>query len=126
MELNASGLLLAQYTAPDAAANSVLVADPSLQIEVTRIIITNTSASPVAASLFQDDSGGASFTTATALMFGKSVPANDYIEIFTQGPNGGIHLKKGGAIGFTDASSGDLTIHIYGMSQPVQGSGRGR
>lgn len=125
MELNASGSLLAQYTALDAAANSVLVADASLQIEVTRIIICNTSAAPVAASLFQHDSG-VSYTVNTALMYGKTVPANDYIEVFTSGPNGGIHLGKGGSIGFTDASSGDLTISIYGMSQAVQGSGRGR
>jgi hypothetical protein len=125
MELNASGSLLAQYQAADASAASVLSADASLQIEVTRIIIANTSASGVAASLFQDDSGSASFTTATALMYAKSVPANDYLEFLTQGPNGGIHLRKGGSIGFTDASSGDLTISIYGISQPVQGSGRG-
>lgn len=125
MELNASGTLLAQYTAGDSAANSVLVSDDNLQMEVTRIIICNTSASPVAASLFQDNTG-TTYATTTALMYAKPVPANDYLDIFTSGPNGGIHLGKGGSIGFTDASSGDLTISIYGISQPVQGSGRGR
>lgn len=117
MTFNANGQLLAQYTASDALANLVLSSDANLRTEITRVVICNTSASPVAASLFHDDAGGSTFNTTTALLFAKSIPANDYLDIRTEGANGGLHLSKGGQIGFTDASSGDLTISIYGITQ---------
>lgn len=122
MNINASGSLLAQYSASDALANTVFTAPSSLQVEVTRIIICNTSALAVAASLFHDDTGSAALNGTNALLFAKSVQANDYLDIRIEGVNGGLHVKKGGRIGFTDASSGDLTISIYGITQQaVQG-----
>lgn len=122
MNNNASGSLLAQYSAADALANVVFTAPASLQVEVTRVIICNTSASPVAASLFHDDTGGAGLGTANALLFAKAIPANDYLDLRIEGVNGGLHVSKGGRLGFTDASSGDLTISIYGITQQaVQG-----
>lgn len=116
MNFNASGQLLAQYTASDALANQVFQA-ANLRAEITRVVICNTSAGAVAASLFHDDAGGSTFNNTTALLFAKNVPANDYIEITTEGANGGLHIKRGGQLGFTDASSGGLTISIYGLTQ---------
>ena len=78
---NASGSLLAQYTASDALANEVLAASADLRLEVTRIVICNTSGAGVAASLFHDDSGTSTFGTGTALLYAKQVPANDYLQI---------------------------------------------
>lgn len=115
MNLNASGSLLSQYTAVDALSNTVLQAAADLQVEVTRIVICNTSAAPVACDLYHDDVG-AGYTVGNALLYGKSIPANEFLMITTEGPNGGLHVRKGGAIGFKDASSGDLTISIYGIT----------
>lgn len=118
MNYNASASLLAQYTAADALANEVFKASDSLQAEITRIVICNTGAGSANASIFHDDSGSSSFVAGTALLF--AVPVTNGaapLEIYTQGPNGGFHIAKGGQIGFTDSSSGDLTISIYGMTQ---------
>lgn len=120
MENNASATLLAQYTASDALANTVFTA-AGVQVEVTRVVVCNTSASPVAFSIFHDNTGSATHDATTALYFGKSLAANDSFTLEITGPNGGIHIKSGGTIGFTDASSGDLTLSLYGISQSIAG-----
>lgn len=120
MENNASATLLAQYTAADAVANTVYTAQ-GLQAEITRVIVCNTSASPVAFSLFHDNSGSVTHDATTALYFGKSVAANDSFTLEITGPNGGIHIKSGGTIGFADDSGGDLTLSLYGITQLTAG-----
>ncbi len=116
MNQNVSGSLLAQYTAADANANTVYTAPSNLRVEITRVVICNTTAGAGAASFFHDDDG-TTYNNSTALMFGENVAANSRVELFTQGPNGGFHVSKGGTIGFTDSLAGGLTISIYGITQ---------
>lgn len=118
MRNNASGALLAQYVAADALANEAFKASDSLQVEITRIVVCNTGAGSANFSLFHDDTGSSSFVTGTALYY--AVPVSNAaapLEIFTEGPNGGIHMAKGAQLGVTDSSSGDLTVSIYGLTQ---------
>ncbi len=123
MENNASAALLAQYQASGAGAALLFQAHPELGVEITRIVICNTTASPVSFSLFHDDSGSSTFDATTALVFAKPLAANDFVTVFhTEGPNGGLHLSKGAQLGFTDPSSGDLTVSVYGITQVAPGS----
>lgn len=123
MELNASGTLLAQHSATTALAELAFQANAQLNVEVTKIVICNTTAGAIAASLFHDDTGSNNFVAGTALLFAKNIPANDYLILDTNGPNNGFHLAKGAQIGITDPSSGGLTFSIYGITQVVDGSG---
>lgn len=118
MNQNVSGSLLAQYTAGDALANTVYTPPSNLRVEITRVVICNTTGGAGAASLFHDDDG-TTYNNTTALMFAENVAANSRVELFTQGPNGGIHVSKNGTIGFTDSLAGGLTISIYGISQII-------
>lgn len=125
MELNASGSLLAQYTAAGTAAATVITASATLGLELTKIVICNTTGSAAAASLFHDNSGAGTFDATTALLFGKVIPANDSIIFETNGPNGGFHIGKAGKIGAADSGSGSLTFTFYGIT-PVAGGSASR
>ena len=88
----------------------------STTTEITRIIICNTTASAAAASVFHDDDG-ATYSEATALAFGTSIPANGILEISFDLSGGGIIVSPGGTIGVKTGTSSALTFSVYGIKK---------
>ena len=110
-----SGALLAQARPGGTSAVEAYVAPAAQRVEVTRIVVANTTGSAVAMSLFHDDAGGDTFTAATALYFAKSVPANDSIVIAADAVGTGFPLSAGGQIGIQTATADALTFSVYGV-----------
>lgn len=109
----AAGSQLAQARPSNTSAGVAYTAPLDLRVEVTRVVICNTTGSPVAASLFHDDDG-TSFDQSTALLFAKPVPANDAIELsFDLGA--GLFLSQGAALGVRSATASALTFSFYGV-----------
>lgn len=117
---NASGTLLAQYTAGDAAVNNIYTAPTNMRIEVTRVQVVNRDAGAQIFELYHNNAGGG-FTNANMIAM-HSIPATDTWNLVTQGPNGGLQLERGATLGFQDPTSGDLTITVYGIAQNTAGT----
>lgn len=88
----------------------------SMLTQVTRIVISNTTGTAANASVFHDDDGS-TFDATTALLFAKSVPANDTITIEAQSENSGIGIAKNGQIGVQTGTASALTFTLYGVTQ---------
>lgn len=87
-------------------------------IEITRIIISNTDASSTTVQLCHDFAAGGSpsYTKANALYWDVPVPANSVIEIQSQHPGGGIAVGRNGAIGISAADADRIVCTAYGVS----------
>lgn len=114
--MNASGFQLAQSRPSGTSAASVYTA--SIVTEVTKIVICNTTGSAAAASVFHDDDGS-TFDQSTALLYAKSVPANDYIVIDANSGNGGVMVRPDGQLGIQSGTGNALTFTFYGMTQQL-------
>ena len=93
------------------STNAVSVYSPaaSTTAVVKNITITNTTGSAVDASLFVDDDG-TTYDESTALLYQKSVPANDYIEY-----TGFVAMNnENGNIAYQSGTANALTITIFG------------
>lgn len=112
---NASGTLLAQFTAGDAAVNIIYTAPTNLRIEVTRILVANRNAGAQVFEVYHSNTGGGGANSNMIII--NSLAATDTFDFATQGPNGGLHLERGATLSFKDPSAGDLTISVYGIAQ---------
>lgn len=77
----------------------------------TKLLVTNTTGTAAAASVFHD-TDGTTYDESTALLFGKSVPANDYIllDIADAGD-----YRVAGNVGVKSGTSNALTFTLYGL-----------
>lgn len=110
----AAGALLAQARPSGTSAVEGYAAPAQQAVEVTRIVICNTTGTAAAASVFHDDAGGDTFNETTAHRYAKSVPANDAIEIVAD-VGSGIQLAPGGQIGIQSGTGNALTFSVYGV-----------
>jgi hypothetical protein len=118
----ASGSQLAQSRPSGTSAVSVFTA--SMVTEVTKIVIANTTGSAADAYIFHDDDGS-TFDQSTALIYNKSVPANDYITLEAGAIGGGLFVSDGGEIGVQTDTGSALTFTLYGITQDIgQTNGR--
>lgn len=114
--MHASGQQLAQTRPNPTSAQSAYTA--VLHTEITKIIICNTTGSAANASLFHDDDGS-TFDQTTALIYAKSVPANDFIVVELAGPGGGLQVAPDGEIGIQTGTADALTFTIYGITEQI-------
>lgn len=77
-------------------------------VEVTHIVIANTTGSPADASLYHDDDGK-TYSQATALLYGKAVSANDVLTWELP-----IRVRAGGSLGIQTDTGSALTFSFYG------------
>lgn len=118
----AQGSQLAQLRPGDTANATAYTA--VIDTEVTKIVICNTTGSPVAARVFHDDDG-TTFDQTTALYYDKSVPANDTIVLEAATLGAGVQVQIGGSIGVRSATGSALTFTIYGVTASIADRVRG-
>lgn len=87
--------------------------------EITRIQICNITNNNVHYYLYHDDSG-ASYGTATALVFNKLLSGHAVEVIEAQSQGSGITVKKGGTIGVSSSIASHLNFIVYGIVQMVR------
>lgn len=88
------------------------------RIEVTMILVANTSAGAQTFRICHDVDGDL-FDATTALFWDVSVPAGETWMFQAQHPGGGIPVGKQGTLGFYGSST-DMICTVYGVSGPVQ------
>lgn len=92
-------------------------------LEITHIVVVNTSAAPAAFSICHDiDGAGApSFGKDTALYWDAPIGASE-TQVLLQPPypNGGITLGKQGALGFATSVADALTVTVYANTKAAQ------
>ena len=89
------------------------------RIEVTQIVVCNTSGVAVAFRLTHDVDGSTS-TVGTALYWDKTVPLQDSFVWQAQHPSGGIMVGKNGSLRFAASSPGVVTCTVYGVVEASQ------
>lgn len=120
--MNAEGSRLAQVR-PGVTTAVLGYANPQtggrgLNLEITLIVVCNTTAAPAAFSIYHDDAGS-TYSQATALYYGKVLAANDTVLIAIPSQNSGIAVKPGGNIGVQSSVASALNFTIYGVTQQV-------
>ena len=110
--MNVSGFQVAQAR-PGVAAVSVFTA--SVVTEITKIVICNTTGTAANASIYHDDNGS-TFDQTTALLYAKSIPANDYLIIDAHVGSGGVSVQKSGQIAVQSGTDSALTFTLYGRT----------
>ena len=110
----APGSQLAQVRPSGTTAETALTT-ANLRQEVTRVMIANSTGSPVIGKIYHDDDGGT--FDASTLIYSKSIPANDTKEVEAQVQGGGITKGEAGTLGVESATGDALTFTFYGVSQ---------
>lgn len=81
-------------------------------VEVTSIKLVNVDAyTPPTITIFHDDDGGSSFSSATQIWQGL---LTDMKEIDATNIGGGVALQRGGQLGIELSASVDVSVTIYG------------
>lgn len=102
---------------PDGTGD-VLAFTATLDTEMTRLYVCNTSSGALTFRLHHVDAGG-SVSLGNALFYDKSIPANDTEQVFADATNSGIQLKAGEMI-YVRASSADLlAFNGYGVTASI-------
>lgn len=118
----ATGIPVAQVR-PSTAGTFETLAEGSSdapRIEITRIVVSNTTGSAATFRLCHDIDG-TTFDEASALFWDQSVPANETFEVVAQHVGGGIFVGKAGAVAFSSDTSNALTCTAYAVTAEVQG-----
>lgn len=109
----AAGALLAQVR-PSGTSAEVAFTAPRAS-EVTRVVICNTTANAVTASLFHDDTGSALLGEANALLFGIELLPNTTQVIESPAIGAGYIISEGGRIGVQSGTASAITFSLYGL-----------
>lgn len=116
----AKGSLLGQVAPVDLNAISGFTA--TLDTEVTRIAVCNTTGTAATFRLFHDV-GGTAYAVGNALYYDKSVPANDTVWITSDSIGSGIHLLATDSLGVRTGTADALTFSIYGVTADLAPTG---
>lgn len=126
---NASNVQLAQLQLTTTGFETLLSGNGfnAPQLEITRLFVTNTTGSPVSVTIAHDyrANGSPSYSAANAIVFSKSVPANDFLLIASEHPGGGIPVGPFGSIGVQASVANAVTVTAYGVAAVVQESEQG-
>lgn len=102
--------ILAQAAPANTSAADLYSPAANRRAIVSKIIICNVTASPAAASIFADVDGNTK-TVATALLYAKSVAANDKAELLFED---GLELDEDGTLGCQSGTNDALTFTVLG------------
>lgn len=105
---------LAQTRPANTSAAAGYTAPSTQSVEVTLIVVANTTGSAVDASVFHDDAGGSTFDQTTALYYQVSVPGNSTLTISAESVGTGFVLSPGAQLGVQTGTANGLTFTIYG------------
>lgn len=105
---------LAQPRPANTSAAAGYTAPSTQSVEITRIVIANTTGSAADASVFHDDAGGSTFDQTTALYYQVAVPGNSTLTISSDSVGTGIVMSPGSQLGIQTGTANALTFTIYG------------
>ena len=114
--LNAQGSRLAVIRPGNTTAATAFTA--SVNTEITRIFVCNTSGATRTFRIFHGASGD-SFDEENALFWDVEVAADTTYEVFADSPNSGIMLSTGDIVGVRSDSADGLTFSIYGVTASI-------
>lgn len=106
--------LLAQTRPANTSAAAGFTAPAGQSVEVTLIVVANTTGSAVDASIFHDDAGGSTFDQTTALYYAVAVPGNSTLTISAKSVGTGFVLSPGAQLGVQTGTANALNFSIYG------------
>lgn len=109
----AAGSQLAQARPSGTSAVNAFTA--TLITEITKIVVSNTTASAAAYSIYHDDDGS-TFDQTTSLFYEISLAANSTVVIDST-VGAGFHMSPSGQIGIKTGTGSALTFTIYGVTQ---------
>lgn len=117
--MNARGILLAQAEAPTTAA---ALFTATIETEITRVVLCNTSGAARAIRMHHDDTGSAAFTASNAVLWDESLTAAQTKLFDSTSENVGFSLARGGRVAF-EADGTGVTVTLYGVTSNVGYSG---
>lgn len=101
-----------------ANTSDTLAFTATLDTEVTRVYVCNTSANARTFRLHHVNAGG-SVSLDNALYYDKALAANDSFELFSDAPNSGLQLKTGDMLYVRSSNANDLAFNIYGVTADI-------
>ena len=110
-DVNVIGTLLAQTRPANTTAATAYTA--SIQTEITRILVANTTVLAATFRLFHDDDG-TTYDQTTALYYDESIAANTTKVINMEAQGCGLFVAKSGTIGVRTGTADALTFSLYG------------
>jgi|TARA_R110000824_G_scaffold14736_1_gene62532 hypothetical protein len=110
----AYGAQLAQVR--PANTNAATVYTSGRSVEITKIILCETSGSSCTFRIFHDNDG-TTYDQTTALYYDVALAANTTLVISTEVLGAGLSVYKTGAIGFRTSVANTPTITIYGVME---------
>lgn len=110
----AIGTLLAQTRPSGTSAAAGFTAPSGQSVEITLIVVCNTTGSSADVSLYHDNAGGSTFDQTTALYYAAPVAANTTLTISSQDLGTGIVLSPGAQLGVQTGTASALTFSVYG------------
>ena len=116
--INAQGSRLAVTRPSDTTAATAFTA--SVNTEVTRIVVCNTSGVASSFRLFHGASGD-SYDEANALFWDHPVPANGTVDIYADSANSGISMQPDEILGVRSGNANALTFSVYGVTAVIAG-----
>ena len=112
----AAAVLLAHVRPSTTAAVEAYAAPDGQAVEITRIVVTNTTNSIAHASMWHDDAGSSTFTADTASHLSNTpIPKDGSTVIEARAIGTGIVLSPGGQIGVKTFTADALTFSFYGI-----------
>ena len=104
---------LAQLRPAGTTAVTAYAAPVVQNVEITRLVICNTTGTAANASVYHDDNGS-TYDESTALRFGLNIPANDAVELAAEALGVGYVISGGGSFGVQSDTTDALTFTLYG------------
>ena len=114
MSAQARHLAQSRPSGTTAAALLTVASAAKNGIEITRLVIANTTASSAKFSVYHDDDG-TTYDQTTALYYSVAISANTTTVIEAQSENSGITISPGGALAVQTDTGSALTFTLYGV-----------
>ena len=110
----AAGALLGQSRPANTSNATLFLAQ--IGVEITRIVVCNTSGSAATFRLFHDQ-GGETFDQSNALRYDVSLAGGEFAEVIGGSQGAGLQMEVGDAIGVRSSVNDALTFTAYGVTE---------
>ena len=120
---NAQGSRLVALRPAD--TNPATIFTSTLNTEITKIFVCNTSGSAITFRIFHGLAGD-SYDQDNALYYDAAIAANETVVIEGMTPNGGIMMQPTEILGVQSSSADDIVFTVYGVTAPIAEQGNFR
>lgn len=116
--MTAKASQLVQLRPADTNAATALTA--TVSIELTKIVICNTSGAAATCRIYHDEDG-TTYDETTALLWDRDIPVGTPVILNSTSEEAGFTIGPAGSLGIRSSVADALTFTLYGVSQDVQG-----